>query len=63
MLKPAIACIADGGWIGRSCGTTLRFRFKSDEIITSAGWKIKWILRPKEECDCWCNWNNAVPMQ
>jgi len=55
------ACIADGGWIGRSCGNKLNFRFKSDEIITSVGWKIKWILRPKEECDCWCYNNNAVP--
>jgi len=49
------ACIADGGWIGRTCGTDLRLRFKSDSIISSTGWRVKWILRPKEDCDCWCN--------
>merc|ERR1712142_545565 len=49
------ACIADGGWIGRTCSSDLRLRFKSDSLITASGWKIKWILRPKEDCECWCN--------
>jgi len=48
------ACIADGGWIGRTCSSDLKLRFKSDSIITAAGWKVKWILRPREDCECWC---------
>ena len=53
--RVCLACIADGGWIGRTCSSDLRLRFKSDSLITASGWKVKWILRPKEDCDCWCN--------
>ncbi|CAG5104677.1 Oidioi.mRNA.OKI2018_I69.chr1.g1444.t1.cds [Oikopleura dioica] len=49
------ACIAEGGWVGKICGDKLKIRFKTDHIAEDIGWKLKWVLRPKEECDCLCN--------
>jgi len=49
------ACVAEGGWVGKICGDKLKIRFKSDHIVEDIGWRLKWVLRPKEECDCLCN--------
>ena len=49
------ACVAEGGWVGKVCGDKLKIRFKSDHIVEDIGWRLKWVLRPKEECDCLCN--------
>ena len=48
------ACVAEGGWVGKVCGDKLKIRFKSDHMVEDIGWKIKWVLRPAEDCGCFC---------
>ena len=48
------ACTAETGWVGKVCGNQLKIRFRSDHMVSDIGWKIKWILRPKEDCECHC---------
>ena len=48
------ACVAEGGWVGKVCGDKLKIRFKTDHMVEDIGWKLKWVLRPREDCQCFC---------
>ena len=52
-----LACIAQDGWIGMTDEAKVSVRFKTDESIESTGWALKFLAKPKNECQASCNAN------